>query len=803
MSMRFGVGRQYRLVAVLISALALWTATTVVGADRMWDGGGDGVSWYDDQNWSPDGSPGIGEALGIKGTGPSDGADVLVDGGSIGASVATMTLGSLELGDVSTIESTLVLTHGTQLHLTGPISSTLLSVGGYGVVGSPATTVDTGGRMEIENGSHLINEGKTAIGAALDEWGIAVVTGQDTVWDNYGDLIVGLSGPGELTISDEATVNSHETRLTTGQRTTVQATVTVTDPGTTWNIDGSFHIGTSRQATLSITDGATVESGTVYLGNRIDPIGTGFVTVRDATWRVDGSVNQYRGLVWVADNGLLDVSGYVEVRGGLNIDGGTVEADYIERTDDAGVLLEANSTLRLRNPTTPVAIGREGLFGAVQDLSTRCLDLAGPLHIHADGVLTGASNSTLAAGSILNDGRIELGGNATLANYRGDGVLSVSNYEATLTGAGFVELGAATTLAGGRIYSATGIALDSGDVLSGYGQVDAAVAAGIGSVIEAGGTLTLGDSSVRDGFFSDGRLIVGSHHVTLEDRDQAVLGSLTELGAGASPGMVSAAGGALVEFGKSVVGYGTLATPDNPATPLIVNGFVGGNSAAQPITLTGYVKGVGTFGHVEILGTLSPGFSPATVEMANVVLADTATLIMELGGTTPGSGHDVLNVSDHIELAGTLDVDLINGFEPSPGDVFDLFNFADSDGEFDTVLLPDLEAGLSWDATGLYTEGVLLVLAELIPGDLNGDGMVGSLDLDIVRAHWEETVDPGCLLCGDPSGDGIVGSADLDIVRANWGAGMAAASVPEPSILWLVIAGVAFTTFRRNRWRTA
>jgi len=85
-----------------------------------------------------------------------------------------------------------------------------------------------------------------------------------------------------------------------------------------------------------------------------------------------------------------------------------------------------------------------------------------------------------------------------------------------------------------------------------------------------------------------------------------------------------------------------------------------------------------------------------------------------------------------------------------------------------------------------------------LAGDLNGDGMVGSADLDIVRANWGASVDPGCLPCGDPSGDGMVGSADLDIIRANWGA-TGAAAVPEPasgSLLFML--GILGLTVRRR-----
>ena len=75
-----------------------------------------------------------------------------------------------------------------------------------------------------------------------------------------------------------------------------------------------------------------------------------------------------------------------------------------------------------------------------------------------------------------------------------------------------------------------------------------------------------------------------------------------------------------------------------------------------------------------------------------------------------------------------------------------------------------------------------------LPGDLNGDGVVRSADLDIVRAHWGETVTSGCLLCGDPSGDGTVDSADLDIIRANWG--VAVSAVPEPGVFVLGFVGL-------------
>jgi hypothetical protein len=65
-----------------------------------------------------------------------------------------------------------------------------------------------------------------------------------------------------------------------------------------------------------------------------------------------------------------------------------------------------------------------------------------------------------------------------------------------------------------------------------------------------------------------------------------------------------------------------------------------------------------------------------------------------------------------------------------------------------------------------------------IPGDLNGDGVVGGPDLDIIRSFWAQSVPAGNWALGDPSGDGLVGGADLDIVRSNWGNTVGAAAVP-------------------------
>ena len=75
-----------------------------------------------------------------------------------------------------------------------------------------------------------------------------------------------------------------------------------------------------------------------------------------------------------------------------------------------------------------------------------------------------------------------------------------------------------------------------------------------------------------------------------------------------------------------------------------------------------------------------------------------------------------------------------------------------------------------------------------IAGDLNGDRVVDSNDLDVLRANWgTEEVHRRCSWLGRcQSFDSLVNGDDLDIVRANWG-NRAQYAVPEPGC-WVLVA---------------
>ena len=327
------------------------------------------------------------------------------------------------------------------------------------------------------------------------------------------------------------------------------------------------------------------------------------------------------------------------------------------------------------------------------------------------GAIATEFHGTSSSSITVSGGSLTAGDVASYSGFSTAGKLHVGGNTVVLQSKGFAGLGNETTVAGGTLQAANGVALNASDNLVGYGTVNGAVSANMGATIAAeGGNLQLGDASAPDGFFSDGRMYTEGNIVTLLDANQAVVGSLTQLGTAAADGTLIAANGLVVEFGKNIVGRGTVNTPNDPLAPLTNNGAIIGDFAGA-IVLTGYVKGVGTFDGVTVTGTLSPGLSPTRLYVGNLAIGVGGELLMELGGTAAGSEHDQLFSTGLLTLAGTLDIKLIGGFDPQLGDEFDLFEGSMS-GAFVAFELPGLQAGLDWDTSSLHIDGVISVTPE-------------------------------------------------------------------------------------------
>jgi hypothetical protein len=147
--------------------------------------------------------------------------------------------------------------------------------------------------------------------------------------------------------------------------------------------------------------------------------------------------------------------------------------------------------------------------------------------------------------------------------------------------------------------------------------------------------------------------------------------------------------GASDNVGMRIDGNGTRVT----AAFLNVKALAG-DSASPDVELTnggllqgaGYIVGSGVSGNITNGGVLSPG-APGLLEInPNYTQTAGGDLEIRIGGTAAGSQYDQLNVAGYnggaVNLAGTLGVQLINGFTPSPDQTFTIVTGASVAGTF-------------------------------------------------------------------------------------------------------------------------
>lgn len=250
-------------------------------------------------------------------------------------------------------------------------------------------------------------------------------------------------------------------------------------------------------------------------------------------------------------------------------------------------------------------------------------------------------------------------------------------------------------------------------------------------------------------------------------------------------GQFTVSGGTALSFsgefennGTATVGAGsvlTVDTIDNDGT-MVVNGDL--VFAATASHQTGNTKGTGSLngGSITNRGAVCPGNSPGTLTCNAALTNDPNGLIqIELGGTTPGSQHDLLVVNGPLTLlGGTLDVLHVNGFTAGPADSFTVITAASISGTFDNtpadpngtarVLTDDGSFAVQYTPTSVILSDFQPTAA--CPGDTNGDNVVDLSDLAQVISEFGQV---GAGFAGDVDGDGDVDLSDLALVLGVFG----------------------------------
>ena len=128
---------------------------------------------------------------------------------------------------------------------------------------------------------------------------------------------------------------------------------------------------------------------------------------------------------------------------------------------------------------------------------------------------------------------------------------------------------------------------------------------------------------------------------------------------------------------------------------------------------------------------------------------------------------DRLRFHGTLHIAGsTLQVNLVDG-TPAEGMQFQLIDTVATTGKFDHLVLPELPQGLVWNASELYSEGVLRIDAAELAGDFDGDGQVGFADFLILSSTFNQV---GTDLQADANNDEVVDFNDFLILSDNFGA---------------------------------
>ena len=400
-----------------------------------------------------------------------------------------------------------------------------------------------------------------------------------------------------------------------------------------------------------------------------------------------------------------------------------------DATIETVMTITNNATMTVGGHVRVVSGGRVTLDG--ESIAATSFELYGGGFVSGHGTVDAQFSCSDAAAALTADGGTLTVGKAD--SYAGfampNGVIVVDpGATLILLTKGFVSLPARFTLDSGTLAAPNGVLVQAGFNLPACGAVAGRVSADFGSTIEATGPLSLGDADAYDGFYSDGSLLTGAHTVTLYDRNEAVLGSLTELGDGASGGTLTAGAADpsdtfahfLLEQGKNMVGRGQVNGNTKNHGHVVGDGT--GLDERIVFDAPWTVTGKGTFENTLILGTFAPGESPAIASGANQGFG--GTVQVELGGTTPGFGndhHDQIADDGTILLlfsSPTLEILPWNDFVPAVGDEFVVMTWQEGlDGAFgDVVTDPWFTArGLSFDLRYENVDGPGSLTLEAVP----------------------------------------------------------------------------------------
>ena len=269
------------------------------------------------------------------------------------------------------------------------------------------------------------------------------------------------------------------------------------------------------------------------------------------------------------------------------------------------------------------------------------------------------------------------------------------------------------------------------------------------------------------------------------------------LAAGTNSATISVSSGATLNFaGSYTLTSASIISGSGAVAFSAGTTIVAGRIAASTITVQSgaAITGAATLnGAVTNSGTIHVGGGPGVAGTLTIngsfTQTSTGVLNVEVGGTTAGSQFDQLIINGSANLGGTLNVSLLNGFVPAPGNSFPVLLFNASSGAFATIT-GLTQSGVQFGTQSNATNFTLVVMSSRPsqedeeaspeegvpdrPGLQPGEAVVSTESADDAAAAWawwpqERLTEPLALLPEDAFFIALAGMAtpcDEDVLMA-------------------------------------
>src|SRR5262249_13206096 len=167
----------------------------------------------------------------------------------------------------------------------------------------------------------------------------------------------------------------------------------------------------------------------------------------------------------------------------------------------------------------------------------------------------------------------------------------------------------------------------------------------------------------------------------------------------------------------------------------------GGKVIANNINVgpNGLVKGNGGTLQANVIvdGVVQPGNSPGVLNVnGNFALNSDGTLTLQVKGTTPGTDYSQLNITGTGTFNGLIDLDFIDGFAPTTGEVFNFISYGSLGAGTPTFQVDGLAPGFQYDPVFTSTGFSIEALNDGVPTSTPEPATIALTSTGLAALAW-------------------------------------------------------------------